>query len=294
MQKHCSLCKCVQIIHGLSSRAGSGRENTTQGCNQTVATAESLPAPHHPPIPAACRSMCLVIDGPETLHPNHLVPQRYTRMGQPSSPQSKLPRSESGLAEVKRASYTCFYGGSSHPHHTGPSLPPALHHLLLPELGDLGRKVEEEAPGRGGSRPLLYRCKVPINLEEKALGINFPFITHIVTQAPVLPSDILNESATGHARRMMDYGAGGGKTPCKKSTAKQTRAPKSVTRCGKTELPPFTCPPPSLCSDASSPDRLLTEMAGQMLGVYQGGQMGKQNSSNQEKNIKEKKKQQLF
>lgn len=64
------------------------------------------------------------------------------------------------------------------------------------------------------------RCKVPINLEENALGINFPFITHIVIQATVLPSDILNESATGYARRMMDYRAGGGKTPCKKRTEK--------------------------------------------------------------------------
>jgi len=61
---------------------------------------------------------------------------------------------------------------------------------------------------------------VPINLEEKALGINFPFITHIVIQATVLPSDILNDSATGYARRMMDYRAGGGKTPCEKSREK--------------------------------------------------------------------------
>lgn len=164
---------------------------------------------------------------------------------QPSFPQSKalsIPRSESRLAERKRASSTCFYGGRRHPHHAVPSLPPALHHLLLPELQDLGRKVEEEAPGRSGSRPSPSRCKVPTNLEEKALGINFPFITHIVIQATVLPSDILNESATGHARRMMDYGAGGGKTPCKKNTEKQTGALRSVPRRGKTELPAFTCP----------------------------------------------------
>lgn len=77
-----------------------------------------------------------------------------------------------------------------------------------------------EAPRKGGSQPLTSRCKVPINLEEKTLRINFPFITHIVIQATVLPSDILNESATGYACRMMDYGAGGGKTPCKKSTEK--------------------------------------------------------------------------
>lgn len=46
-----------------------------------------------------------------------------------------------------------------------------------------------------------------INLEERALGNNFPFITHVVIQATVLPRDILNETATSYARKMMNYRA---------------------------------------------------------------------------------------
>lgn len=53
-----------------------------------------------------------------------------------------------------------------------------------------------------------------INPEEKALGNNFPFITHIVIQTTVLHSDILNETATSYASKMMNYRAGWGS--CKK------------------------------------------------------------------------------
>lgn len=202
---------------------GPGYENSIQGSKKTVGTTDSLCAPPDTPTPAVCRSQRLATGRTETLHPSLRGPHRSTRMGQPTSSQCKslsLPRSESRLAEGKTTSYTSSYGGHSHPHHAGPSLPPALHHLLLPQPRDLGRKVEEEAPWRGGSRPIPSSCKVPINLKEKALGINFPFITYFVIQATVLPGDILDESATGYAHRMMDYGAGGGKTPCKKSTEK--------------------------------------------------------------------------
>jgi len=114
-------------------------------------TADSLLTPHHPHASAVCHSLHLAVGRPETLHPSLRVPHRSTRMGQPSSPQSKalsLPRSKSKLAEGKTASGTCSCGGSRHLHHADPSLPPALSHLLLPEPQDLGRKVEGEVPER--------------------------------------------------------------------------------------------------------------------------------------------------
>lgn len=157
-------------------------------------------------------------------------------------------------------------------------LPHALHHLLFPEPQYLRRKVEEEESRRGGTQPLPSKCKVPTNL--KAVGINFPFINHIVIQATVLPSDILNESATGYARRMMDYGAGAGKTTYKKSAEIDQGSeehPKMQKDRPASIYVPFT----------QTVQKHLLSLIHQLLSqVCRGWQGGNQNSPNQEKKKK--------
>lgn len=84
---------------------------------------------------------------------------------------------------------------------------------------------------------------------------------------------------------MMNYGMGGGKTPCKKSTEKQTGALRSIRTLEKTELLAFICPLPSLCSNTSSAGHLLCWPTADRGGrTYAGpvsrGEMGNQNSPN--------------
>lgn len=90
------------------------------------------------------------------------------------------------------------------------------------------RNAEEEAPGEWEKKEPTPTFWMPINLEGKALGINFAFITHIVIQATMLPSDILNESATGYARKMIDYKVEWGKTLCKKEYRDQVEGSKEL------------------------------------------------------------------